>query len=158
MSNTGWAKGWLQGVAEARVALERAEEMLQVRRERALCVSNPLGDAGPHGKGGGNPAERNVVGLIQAEEEYAAIYEWTCKALEEFDHLYKVNRPGLHGTLADGLDAAELKYRHGMTEPEVMDALHISRSKLYSDQAAFVDYLDHIGYARAMDPDIEMPY
>ena len=105
MSYEGWAKGWLQGVAEARVALERAEEMLQARRERALCVSNPLGDAGPHGKGGGNPAERNVVGLIQAEEEYAAIYEWTCKALEEFDHLYKVNRPGLHGTLADGLDA-----------------------------------------------------
>lgn len=156
MSYEGWAKGWLQGVAEARITLERACEMLQARRERALCVSNPLGATGPHGKGGENPAERNVVGLIQAEQEYAIVYDWTTKALEEFDRMYKANRPGLSGTLADGMDAAELKYRHGMTEPEVMETLHISRSKLYSDQVALVDYLNHIGYARAMDPSIEM--
>jgi hypothetical protein len=157
MCDKGWAKGWLRGVAEARVALERADEMLQARRERALCVSNPLGDTGPHGKGGGNLAERSMVGLIEAEEQYAAVYEWTTKAIEEFDRMYKANRPGLRGALADGLDAAELKYRHGMTEPEVMEALHVSRSKLYSDQAALIDYLDLIGYARAMDPGVEMP-
>ena len=157
MCDTGWAKGWLQGVAEARNALKRADEMLVARRERALCVSNPMAGGGPHARGGGNPAERNIIGLMQAEEEYAALYKWAKDALEEFDHMVKVNKPGFRGALADGLDVVELKYRHGMTEPEILKTLNVSRTKLYADQATLVDYLDHIGYARAMDPSINVP-
>lgn len=157
MAYGGWAKGWLQGIAEARVTLERANAMLVAKREKALCVSDPMGNPGPHGKGGDNVAERRVIGLIQAEEDYAAIYEWATKALEEFDHMARVNKPGFRGALLDGLDVVELKYRHGMTEPEIMETLHISRSKLYASQASVIDYLDNLGYARAMDPGIQTP-
>lgn len=155
MCDTGWAKGWLQGVAEARAALIRADEVMAARRERALCVSNPMGDAGPHGSGGGNTSERNVIGLIAAEEDYAAIYSWATKALAEFDRMVMLNKPGFRGSFLNGMDVVELKYRHGMTEPEIMETLHISRSKLYADQAALIDYMDNQGYARIMSPDID---
>lgn len=157
-TDKGWAKGWLQGVAEARTALVRADEILTARREKALCVSNPMGNPAPHGGSDGNVAERNVIGLIQAEEDYAAIYKWATDALEEFDRMVMVNKPGFRGTMLDGMNVVELKYRHGMTEPEIMEALHVSRSKLYADQAAIIDYLDNLGYARAMDPSIVTTY
>ena len=40
-----------------------------MRRERALCVTSPLGNAGPSGQGGENRAEANVFALMESEED-----------------------------------------------------------------------------------------
>ena len=152
-SQSCWARDWLRSVAEARVALERAEALVEIRRERALCVGSAT-DATPHGKGGENMAEANLVRLVSAEEDLEATYAWAKAELQAFDDMAVANRKCLRGAVLEGLDIAEMKYRIGATDREVAKRLYISRSKLHYNLAAFIDYLDFIGRERAFNPTV----
>lgn len=149
-ATSGWARDWLRGVAEARVALERAQALVEVRRERALCMGNPM-SSGPSGKGGANKAEANMVGYVSSEEDLEATYAWARAELDAFDAMAKANRMILRGAILDGLDVAEMKYRIGMTDREIAKTLGASRSKVHYRLAAFVDYLDFIGRERTFN-------
>ena len=151
-SQSGWARDWLRSVADARVALERARALVEVRRDRALCMGNPLA-CGPSGKGGANMVEANMVGYVTSEEELEATYAWARAELDQFDAMAKANRRILRGAILDGLDVAEMKYRIDCTDKEIAKAFGSSRSKVHYRIAAFVDYLDFIGRERAMHPE-----
>ncbi|MBR3328153.1 MAG: hypothetical protein IKG22_12610 [Atopobiaceae bacterium] len=150
-SQTGWARDWLRGVADARVALERTQTLLEVRRERALCMGNSM-SSGPSGKGGANASEANVIGYVASEEDFETTYAWTRAELDQFDAMAKANRMILRGAILDGLDVTEMKYRIGMTDREIAKKLWALRSKVHYRLAAFVDYLDFIGRKRALHP------
>ena len=139
-----WARSWLAEVDEARKALDRAERIAEARRARAYSIPSPLGNTGPRGKGGvSNPMGR-VDEMIDGEAEDAS-YGWARDALALFDLMVTLNRQCFRGALLDGLDVAEMRYRLGATDKEIMDAFHIGRSKLYDDLSALVEYLDFIG-------------
>lgn len=125
--------------------------LAEVRRERALCMGNPL-SSGPSGKGGVNAAEANVIGYVASEEDFETTYAWARAELDQFDAMAEANRKILRGAILDGLDVAEMKYRIGMTDREIAKALGESRSKVHYRLAAFVDYLDFIGRDRALHP------
>ncbi|MBR1829181.1 MAG: hypothetical protein IJ781_06705, partial [Atopobiaceae bacterium] len=78
-------------------------------------------------------------------------------ALALFDLLVSVNRPCFRGALLDGLDVAEMRYRLGASDKEIMEAFHIGRSKLYDDLSALVEYLDYIGPEKAFHIDEARP-
>ena len=149
-SQSVWARDWLRSVAEARLAIERARKLVEVRRERALCMGNPMG--GGSGCDGTNRSEENVLALVESEDDLTTTYAWATKELREFDEMAKANRQCLRGSMLDGLDVAEMKYRIGMSDREAAKVLGISRSKLHADLAAFVDYLDYIGCERTFRP------
>lgn len=152
-SQSGWARDWLRSVAEARVALERALALVEVRRERALCVGS-AGD-GPHSSGGTNVAEANLIALVESEDDLATTHAWATAELKAFDSMAEANRRCLRGAVLNGLDVAEMKYRIGCTDKEISKTFDVSRSKLHHDLAAFVDYLDFIGRERAFNTSSE---
>lgn len=151
-----WARSWLAEVDEARKALDRAERIAETRRARAYSIPCPLGNTGPHGKGGvSNPMGR-VDEMIDGEAEDAS-YGWARDALALFDLMVALNRQCFRGALLDGLDVAEMRYRLGANDKEIMDAFHIGRSKLYDDLSALVEYLDFIGPEKTFHLDEAKP-
>ena len=138
-----WARAWLTEVDEARKALDRAESIRELRRAKAFSIADPLGTE-PHGKGGVSDPMRRADEMIDGEADDAA-YGWARDALALFDLMVSLNRQCFRGALLDGLDVAEMRYRLGATDKEIMDAFHIGRSKLYDDLSALVEYLDFIG-------------
>lgn len=149
-SQSSWARDWLKSVAEARVALERAVALVEVRRERALCMGGSACDAPHIGTASTNVSEENLLALVESEEDLATTYAWATAELRAFDKMAEANRRCLRGAVLEGLDIAEMKYRIGATDREIMRVFYTSRSKLHHDLAAFVDYLDFIGRERAM--------
>ena len=150
-----WARAWFTEVDEARKALDRAERIAELRRARAFSIADPLGTE-PHGKGGVSDPMRRVDEMIDGEAEDAS-YGWARDALALFDLMVSVNRPCFRGALLDGLDVAEMKYRLGAIDKEIMDAFHIGRSKLYDDLSALVEYLDFIGPEKTFHLDETRP-
>lgn len=149
-SQSAWARDWLRSVAEARVALERARALVEVRRERALCMGGT--SDGPHASSGRNASEANVLALVESEDDLAMTHAWATAELKAFDSMAEANKRCLRGTILEGLDVAEMKYRVGCTDREIAKAFGVSRSKLHRDLAALVDYLDFIGRERALNP------
>ena len=138
-----WARSWLSEVDEARKALDRAGRIAELRRARAYSIRGPLGTE-PHGKGGVSDPMRKVDEMIDGEVEDTA-YGWARDTLALFDLMVSLNRQCFRGALLDGLDVAEMRYRLGATDKDIMEAFHIGRSKLYDDLSALVEYLDFIG-------------
>lgn len=153
-----WARAWLVEVDEARRALDRAESIRELRRAKAFSISDPLGTVGGHGKGGVRDPMRKVDEMVDGEAEEAT-YGWARDALALFDLMAASNKPLFRGQLLSGLDIAEMKYRLGATDGQVMRSFAIGKSKLHEDLNAFVDYLDYIGPERAfhvtVDPGVK---
>lgn len=150
-----WARAWLTEVDEARKALDRAESIRELRRARAFSIVDPLGSE-PHGKGGVSDPMRRADEMIDGEADDAA-YGWARDALALFDLMVSVNRPCFRGALLDGLDVAEMRYRLGATDKDIMEAFHIGRSKLYDDLSALIEYLDFIGPEKTFHIDEARP-
>lgn len=144
-SETKWARDWLNEVGEARKALERAEAVAELRESRAYALPNPLAHAGEGNvRGGIHDRMRAADDMIDGEMSDDAL-DWARVALALFDHMAKVNRVTLRGAMLDGLDIAEMRHALGASDNQICDAFHISRSKLFNDLNAFIDYLDYIG-------------
>lgn len=122
-----------------------------MRRAKAFSISDPLGTE-PHGKGGVSDPMRKVDDMVDGEAEDAT-YGWARDALALFDLMAAANKPLFRGQLLSGLDIAEMKYRLGATDAEVMRSFAIGKSKLHEDLGALVDYLDYIGPERAFHVD-----
>ena len=142
-----WARSWLIEVGEARKALDRAESIKELRRAKAFSIADPLGHAGGHGKGGVSDPMRKVDDMIDGEAEDAT-YGWAREALALFDRMAELNKPLFRGQLLSGLDIAEMRYRLGASDNQIIRAFCIGKSKLYEDLGAFVDYLDYLGPER----------
>ncbi len=151
-----WARAWLTEVDEARKALDRAEHIAELRRAKAFSIADPLGTVGGYGKGGVSDPMRKADEMIDGEAEDAA-YGWARDALALFDLMVSVNRPCFRGALLDGLDVAEMRYRLGASDKDIMEAFHIGRSKLYDDLSALVEYLDFIGPEKTFHIDEARP-
>ena len=151
-----WARSWLTEVDEARKALDRAERIAELRRAKAYSIADPLASIGPHGKGGVTDPTRKLDEMIDGEAEDAN-YGWARDALALFDLMVSVNRPCFRGALLDGLDVAEMRYRLGASDKQIMEAFHIGRSKLYDDLSALIEYLDYIGPEKTFHIDEARP-
>lgn len=153
MSEQIWAKEWLRSVARALRDRQRAKDILEASLERARCAGSSIGETIHHNDGSENRTEKNMIGLVQAEADYETANRQATEACGEFDEMYYANKSILEGTLGDALDVIRLKFRMGMKEKDIMDTLHISRTKLYHDQRALIEYFDFIGKTRALHPD-----
>ena len=149
-----WARAWLAEVGEARKALDRAERISELRRAKAFSIADPLGAMGCSRTGGTVDPMRKVDEMIDGEAEDAA-YDWARYTLALFDLMAELNKPIFRGPLLMGLDIAEMKYRLGASDSEVMRSFAIGKSKLHEDLNAFVDYLDYIGPEQAFQVDVD---
>lgn len=131
-----WAREFLEDVATARTALERAET-LKCWRQYAPIVAQ-------------DEPEDDVPDLV-GEHEPKKGYEWAQNILSAFDEISRVQRQILRGELLEGLDIAEAKYRLGRKNRAITCQFAIGNDTLYRRIAALIDYLDEIGIDRAFD-------
>lgn len=135
--DTSWSREFFDEVAQARLAMERADKLVDWRRQKAYSLPSHI--------------DTDVPELVDAEADKATVYNWARDVLNDFDDLAAAQRQSLRGELLEGLDIAEAKYRLGEKVKAITSAFCISNDTLYRRLGALTDYLDYLGPERAFD-------
>ena len=131
----GWSRSFLDEVAAARQAVERADKLLEWRKQKAYGLPAHI--------------DTDVPAYVDAQNEQKSAYAWAEEVLQSFDELASVQRESLRGELLEGLDIAEAKYRLGMKNRAITSDFHIGNDTMYRRLAAFTEYLDYLGPEQA---------
>lgn len=123
-----WGRAFLDEVATALQAMERAET-LAAWRKTAPYAGEAVDD--------------------ENDEQGGDTYAWAADVLDAFDELATIQRQIVRGELLEGLDVAEAKFRLGMKARAITSAYHMSNDTLYRRLSSFVEYLDSIGPVQA---------
>lgn len=122
-----WGRAFLDEVATARQAMERAETLAAWRKTAPYAGETVDGE----------------------DDEQGDTYAWAADVLDAFDELATIQRQIVRGELLEGLDVAEAKFRLGMKARAITSAYHMSNDTLYRRLSSFVEYLDSIGPVQA---------
>lgn len=140
-STRGWAEDFLNDVAQAREAVERADKLKEWRT--ALAHRLPA------------HVEPDTVEMVVAKDDAKTVHSWADDVLADFDEMAYVQRQCLGGQLLCGLDIAEAKYRLGLPNKQITHAFYIGNDTMYRRLKAFTDYLDYLGPERAFTTDVD---
>ena len=146
-----WAAQFFDHVTDARVALERAQRIAEIKRDAALSIPDSLARLGSiSGRGTHADPMRAVDEAIDAyfEIQKGPEYEWARQALVDCGTVLAHARATGDANLVLGADIADLKYVHGYKKAEIIKFVYVSNATLYRALAALTRWMD------SQDPEV----